>query len=792
MANRHQIRIEYNPYEQVIACRFKSTSNEWMEFEPENPLYKFNDKCVSFQSVLSDIIPLIVKYWNFSNESPEVIFCGTQRDFDDLEDSVSKFYKESPAKKREIICKKDCEAWYAPAEVLIPRIEEIFASLENDFAIINDELLGSCLKNYKDTVSETIPICVMGTYSAGKSAFINALIGHEILPSSSKPTTAKIFKIEPADDYRIKFKCSKATVNIQVGANLADCNIIDGTLDSEVSDLFNKISDIREETHEQVMYKAIDVINREAVSVQLVEVCLPFHDSSLPLHSLKIEIYDTPGSNAASHKDHLEVLTSALKGRTNGLPVLVVKPDDLDSEDVACITGLIETIGEAQDLNNMIIAVNQSDDKSMSTLKGLVDPSNSTAVISWKTNRLFFVSAAMALGSKKIDGVWQDSDCEMVYETKKQNFMSKGHKYDVSLPLCNRLPENRYAAICREVAAAEQIIRNGDTSESAYAGLIAHNSGIRAVESEITYFGVRHSNYNKCRMAQKFLSEAIRNTQNIVEQRSCVIEEKTQKKMDAFNEKYRTLSQKLEDCTEKDCADADQESAKYISQKYSRDKDEIIKYTQLEVITQCKKHKKDSSKKVLSRKIDDLFANTLDNLIKIYVKIAKEYWKSCEMLHKERMIRVVNDSREITRDEKDFLTKYVMDFGTIKIGKPRFDIHELKLVKESIKLWKFCIVPERIDADKCASTFEQELKRTQIDIINGIRNQNLNEFYTWCQSLSKDLRYQLDIFNPELKRLKNEIDQAEKEYKQARELLDKLSEKNKAIENMVKIQTDRG
>ena len=39
---------------------------------------------------------------------------------------------------------------------------------------------------------DTVPICVLGTYSAGKSTFINALIGQELLPGSAEtPVTTK-------------------------------------------------------------------------------------------------------------------------------------------------------------------------------------------------------------------------------------------------------------------------------------------------------------------------------------------------------------------------------------------------------------------------------------------------------------------------------------------------------------------------------------------------------------------------------------------------------------------------
>ena len=41
-----------------------------------------------------------------------------------------------------------------------------------------------------------IEICVASTMSSGKSTFINALLGHEVLPSENQACTGKLFKIE--------------------------------------------------------------------------------------------------------------------------------------------------------------------------------------------------------------------------------------------------------------------------------------------------------------------------------------------------------------------------------------------------------------------------------------------------------------------------------------------------------------------------------------------------------------------------------------------------------------------
>ena len=62
-----------------------------------------------------------------------------------------------------------------------------------------DIYVSANLDKVKSALEDMIPICVFGNYSAGKSTFINALIGCEILPSGGDPVTAKVYQIANAD-----------------------------------------------------------------------------------------------------------------------------------------------------------------------------------------------------------------------------------------------------------------------------------------------------------------------------------------------------------------------------------------------------------------------------------------------------------------------------------------------------------------------------------------------------------------------------------------------------------------
>ena len=81
----------------------------------------------------------------------------------------------------------------------------------------DDDGIKKDLNKVSDALKDIIPICVFGNYSAGKSAFINAIIGEEILPSGDNPVTAKVYKIERSkfpDNARIKFEYKGEIIEI--------------------------------------------------------------------------------------------------------------------------------------------------------------------------------------------------------------------------------------------------------------------------------------------------------------------------------------------------------------------------------------------------------------------------------------------------------------------------------------------------------------------------------------------------------------------------------------------------
>jgi len=274
------------------------------------------------------------------------------------------------------------------------------------------------IKKYEDVMSDTIPICIMGLYSTGKSAFINSLLGVEILPSADDPTTAKTFKISIGPkytDYSIQFyyqdeKVEKTIVKIGFKGNKFSFNC-DKNI-GIVSEL-DKIG--KYDSAYDRMYYALSIINsydkeyrksRKPGSVewrvsQLIEVTIPLEKkyTVLPIDEYDFVIYDTPGSDA-NKGDDIKVLKEAMTGQTNGLPIYVVTSEQMDKQGHSDLIAILNELGDALDRNNLMIAVNKADDPDTRTLASKKNSFDDLAVSDLNPAGTYFVSSIMGLGSK--------------------------------------------------------------------------------------------------------------------------------------------------------------------------------------------------------------------------------------------------------------------------------------------------------------------------------------------------------------------------------------------------------
>lgn len=204
-----KIKINSNPYKQEIKYEtYKENSQEWVDvglYSPNGKLREeFTHKCfLPFNA--KEILEIIKDEYYIENKGAiEIEFEGTKEEYTELE---------------KVAQQKDFEGVFIisrsnqvldNAKFILSDTKEVFTNIKPVIEeVANGELeITKNLAKVSDALDDIVPICVFGNYSAGKSTFINALIGREVLPSGGDPVTAKAFKIQnsPQNDVaRIKF-----------------------------------------------------------------------------------------------------------------------------------------------------------------------------------------------------------------------------------------------------------------------------------------------------------------------------------------------------------------------------------------------------------------------------------------------------------------------------------------------------------------------------------------------------------------------------------------------------------
>ena len=192
---RNKVKIICNPFEKKIEYRRWGIPEgeeeyEWMELGNKSKLLidkKYTHATVQHNAF--EIINAICEEYNRGNVGLDIIFEGTNVDDEDLNQVIDKYYKDSD------VHVSPGDLYLENAESIMPKIQTVFMEMVQLFGEYKSLEIESLLTKYLDATQAIIPICVMGMYSTGKSAFINALIGEEILPSAVNPTTARNYRI---------------------------------------------------------------------------------------------------------------------------------------------------------------------------------------------------------------------------------------------------------------------------------------------------------------------------------------------------------------------------------------------------------------------------------------------------------------------------------------------------------------------------------------------------------------------------------------------------------------------
>lgn len=512
-----KVKIVSDPYRRTTKFFYMGT--DWTEVcegnSPNSSLLakKYSEGFFPFKA--REIVDELLDEYGDGSDVLEIVFEGPDDEWDELQDVCSSEDLSSFVKLER------SDRALANARDILPYIREVFDEL---YPIIAGTTDGSPetlerLRKFRDASSDVIPICVVGNYSAGKSSFINALIGAELLPSGDRPVTARIFQIERSDQQdraSIGFKYADESVSVTFTDDGMKVNPA-GARGRALDDIAAATADCDTGLAERVR-AALGAINSfkegkdEPTLSDLVKVRVPFGRSTNWGSGKKIVVFDTPGSNTNSNVDHVRVLREAMRGMSDGLPIYVTAYDALDSNDNA---ELYEQISQmpALDERFAMIVVNKADDADIPeggfTKRDEEWVMDTVVARNLYAQGIYFVSSIAGLGAKT-GGSFADRHYDRVFRRLRDGYEDPDDKYYTRLYDYDLLPEQLRAKAVRE-------------AESCDNRLLA-NSGLFSVEQGIDEFATKYSAYNKCYQSETLLHELIEQTDARLEESGVALE----------------------------------------------------------------------------------------------------------------------------------------------------------------------------------------------------------------------------------------------------------------------------
>ena len=500
-----KIRIESNPYVARVDIKVFNDANPTGYLPPNSELEKYDGKDCVFAFCAEDIIGIIEKFYN---NSEYIEFIGTTDDYDVLKNLINiSSINRIPLR----YIKK-----YESAPHAIKIIKEAYRNIHDEFSDCPNHDIVTTINKFEETVSTKIPLCVIGNYSTGKSTFINALIGYEVLPTSFDPCTAiNVEVVNSPNEYIVKINYSGRLTSI----DFKKCEISPYSMELEKclqSNGFNY------STEPERIWHFFEYLNGKeskeffGETARMVELRLPFKNSNLNTENdICYSICDTPGSNNDENREHFECLMNVLRDQTNALPIFVVDKHTQASTDNNTLLTLLADHKEEFSTPYTLIVMNKAD----TLVGGEIKRSISEIFINqFMTPRVYYVSSLQCVAAKKENGGIDVSEwmSQTPWEIYNENIRGK-HK-------------NLH-------------LYNNSTKDYAEYPLELIESGMLDVEDAVNEFAEKFAYYKKCENGVKYLLDAITGIKALINEKKEELKNKraeSERKRDYERKKIQT------------------------------------------------------------------------------------------------------------------------------------------------------------------------------------------------------------------------------------------------------------
>ena len=811
-AKMTKVKIISNPYQKNTVIQRWNDPTGWEDISFENSsnsvLISDSIKSEFFQFKADEIVEGIVSEFKNRDEELLIVFEGTEDDYVVLEKIANR------DKYKEQIVLERSDLYLENASDVLPEIRKIFKRLEPvvEHCVVSKDSVTNEMQKFVEASNDCIPIVVLGNYSAGKSTFINALLGCEILPSGDEPVTAKIYRIEKSEDddrasvvfffhdtdrVEIKFTAKTSTVKCDV--------------DNQIVQLLKEgLNEVKGEDIIIRLGKALAIVNSYENDTEdqeisdLIEVTTPFANGVIANSDSKYVIFDTPGSNSTSNRRHTEVLKRAMEDMSNGVPMFLSDYSQLDSLDNERLYEIIDDIKELDSRFTMIV-VNKADGADLPP-EGFSDKAIKT-IMNWSVPKnlysegVFFVSSIMGLGSKT-NGEFQNYNYYDKYDAQERRFKDPNSKIYKSLYKYNIMPEQLKESSTEQASECEDLV---------YA-----NSGLYSIEMGLEAFAKKHSSYNKCEQSKLFLKRIIEITDEVISQRVSKSKNDKDNMMKTLEKNKAELLRKIDDKSE--------ELTKEFMESYTDFIDEIIEATyvfidakdlkELELGIEFKHQRemnlleydsklidakkelansikvgmnreannrnllrlknnflaglsevrarreelKDANKIVEKRVSDELIEKNKADFQQ-YAAGRKADIESSSCLRWERnanqirteLAQIVMGTTALNEEQKATLKKIIIEYGDIQFDNKADEIFIKDDFLSGIRFGNLFIGDsEKIRLDKLRRTFNSELNKYVNNICKEIELSHTESFKKWLSALLADIRGNITEYSSEL------------------------------------------
>lgn len=798
------IRIESNPYKKEVSFWQLGENGEWEKLKLDNDqseLREHEAEKVFLPFKIDEMIKTIRKeYYAVGGEKVKVVFKGTEDEYNEV---LAVCDNDEAREELELI--KDDEYLYDARDIL-KNTKEIFYTVKPilDDLIGDEALVKKNLNKVSDALDDIIPICVFGNYSSGKSTFINALIGYEILPSDDCPVTAKIYKISRSyQDDRINISFIFENEKYEMIFDSKTHRINNNTNNKIVSDINEAITEVDSEDMITRASAVLNLLNDYSgdFNEDIINIEVPFNKEGILGKSInKYIIFDTPGSNSNSNKEHEVILAQALDGFSNGIPVWVCRSDTMDTIDNAKLCNSIFEI-EALDKRFTMIIVNKADDANFSKreVSRIMDYD---AIRKMYSSGIFYVSSIIGLGSK-IKGLFNNEHLDEVFCSKETVFSNKENRHYKTLYKYNIMPAQYY----------ERALKEAENESN----LLYVNSGLLCVEQEMETFATRHSSYNKCRMVYKFLDSVIDNTNLTIEDNKRMLTGYRAQEQDKLDAKQRILKERIErdsEAMEKEfdksskafvkayvkeklqftqtVDEIDQRDKEYttnnelehnfsaVERDYIDSKDKRIsnlkkniqglfskgEVTLKDVIDTYKadnqelratKENLDATKKEIDKATSDSlihdvrvdYRKHMQEVKEIIDSVIKDYWKTNAENFKKDLANIVTESEALSLQERNEIQNLIINYEPLVFDDGADDIFVKARFMRSDS--------EKLNNKRLVESFNNRVSKNTLELAKYRNERCKDSFIEWEKKLRTVIDTNITEYNPELRMISRNI-----------------------------------